>query len=109
MMMYFISLSDLIRCWGRGTCGCAGADVNHRNYLGSSALVLAAKNQQLPLVEMLLEAGAHPSAREREHGLSAFALACKHGFAKVGLAGLGFPCDKGESCPCARVRSLARL
>mmetsp|Transcript_48436 Transcript_48436/g.90191 ORF Transcript_48436/g.90191 Transcript_48436/m.90191 type:complete len:678 (+) Transcript_48436:145-2178(+) len=64
----------------------AGADVNHRNYLGSSALVLAAKNQQLPLVEMLLEAGAHPSAREREHGLSAFALACKHGFAKVAEA-----------------------
>ena len=61
----------------------AGADVNHRNYLGLSALVFAARQQQLPIVNELIANGANLDARDHTTGHSAFSYACALGYAKV--------------------------
>ena len=60
----------------------AGVDVNEQNEQGGTALMLAARNNRLSVVNYLLEHGAKPDLKTKL-GTSAFDIAMNHGNGQV--------------------------
>jgi ankyrin repeat protein len=60
-----------------------GADVNAKSNKGGTALMGAASDGDLRMVQALLDGGAHVHARLRETNESAVTLAEKHGHAEI--------------------------